>query len=326
MKIFGNLILASLFAISLESCEKENQNNWQVEIKNPVKKVEIVDISKDYFDPKIPLADFQKNYPWFQGTVSDADFQQRRSDAKEIEVYKKAIAKIDMNQLNQGLSNLFSHIKFYFPKFVTPKVFVYSSGLQALDDPIFYQPQANMVFIDISAFLGDGDPHYSGYEVYLQKSMNPINIVPKVAMIFAQNIVPANKDHQKFIDHMIYQGKMMILQDAFLPNTPDYLKLNYTEKQYQWSQANEVNIWNYFVENNIIFGEDQRLEQRFIAPGPFSKFYTEIDNKSSPQVGVFIGWQICKKFFQMNPETNMSDFLVMDATEIFNISEYKPKD
>ena len=326
MKIVRHIVLTLGMATLALSCEKEQENNWQVEIKNPIKKVEITDISKDYFDPSVSLDQFQQKYPWFQGTVSDEDFQKRRIDAKEIEVYKKALAKIDVAKLNAGLADLFSHLQHYFPKFLAPKVFLYSSGLQALDDPIFYQGEANMVFIDISAFMGDGSPFYTGYEVYLQKSMNPENIIPKVSMIMAQNIVPANRDHQKFVDQMVYQGKLMILQDAFLPNTPDYLKMNYTEKQYQWTQANEVNIWNYFVENNIVFGEDQRLEQRFIAPGPFSKFYTEIDNKSSPPVGVFIGWQICKKYLQKNPQTKLNDFLRMNATDIFNASEFKPKD
>ena len=325
MKIFRNLALATALTLGLISCEKEKQNNWQVEIKKPISKVELVDISKDFFDPNMGLEQFKSQYPWFQGTVSDEDFSKRRTDAKEIEVYKKALTKIDLNKLNAGLADLFSHIQHYFPKFKSPKVFIYSSGLQALDDPIFYQPEANMVFIDISAFMDEGNPHYDGYEKYLQKSMNPENIVPKTSLVFAQNIVPANKNHMKFIDQMIYQGKIMLLQDAFLPTTAEHLKMNYTEKQYEWSQANEVNIWNYFVENNMVFGDDPRLEERFILQSPFSKFYTEIDNKSSPQVGIFIGWQICKKFLEKHPETKLTDLLSMDSTKIFNESEYKPK-
>jgi uncharacterized protein YjaZ len=144
-------------------------------------------------------------------------------------------------------------------------------------------------------------------------------------MVLAQNVVPANREHQKFIDQIIYQGKIMTLQDAFIPNIANNLKINYTPKQYDWAVANEVNVWNYFVESNIIFGEDHRLEERFILPAPFSKFYTEIDNKSSPQVGIFIGWQICKKYFQKNPNTKLNDFLTMEATKILNDSEYKPK-
>jgi hypothetical protein len=125
-----------------------------------------------------------------------------------------------------------------------------------------------MVFIDISAFMGEGNSHYIGYENYLQTSMNPDNIVPKVAMVLAQNVVPANREHQKFIDQIIYQGKIMTLQDAFIPNIANNLKINYTPKQYDWAVANEVNVWNYFVESNIIFGEDHRLEERFILPAP----------------------------------------------------------
>lgn len=141
----------------------------------------------------------------------------------------------------------------------------------------------------------------------------------------AENFVEANTDHQKFIDELIYNGKIMTLQDAFLPDFPDYLKMNYTQKQYDWAKENEVNIWNFFVENNLVFSDDIRLNERFIKPGPFSKFYTEIDNESSPQVGIFEGWQICRKFFQEKPEIKLLDFLKLNAQEIFNQSKYKPK-
>jgi hypothetical protein len=32
--------------------------------------------------------------------------------------------------------------------------------------------------------------------------------------------------------------------------------MNYTQKQYEWATGNEANIWNYFVESNLIFGDD----------------------------------------------------------------------
>jgi hypothetical protein len=194
-----------------------------------------------------------------------------------------------------------------------------------VQDPIFYDPKGNLLFIDVTGFMGEGNPNYKGLEMYFQKSMNPNNIVPKAAQIFAEGFVKESPDHQKFIDMMILNGKIMILKDAFLPTYPEYLKMNYTQKQYEWAVANEANIWNYFVENNIIFGDDHRLEDRFIAPGPFSKFYTEIDNESSPQVGIFTGWQICKEYLKQKPEVTLQDFLNTDATVIFNQSGYKPK-
>ena len=325
MKIFKIIALSCILVVSLNSCKKETKDQWKVEVKNPAGKVEITDISKEFYDQNVPLDQFKAKFPWFQGTVSDEDFGKRRVDAQEIKIYKEAIGKIDQKKLQKELQDLFSHIKFYFPKFQSPKVFLFSSALQMVQDPIFYDAKGNLLFIDGTGFMGDGNANYKGLELYFQKSMNPNNIVPKVSMIFAENSVMESQDHQKFIDQLILNGKIMVLQDAFLPDFPDYLKMNYTQKQYDWAVANEANVWNYFVESNLIFSDDARLVERFITPGPFSKFYTEIDNDSSPQIGIFTGWQICKEYFKQKPETKLTDFLKMDATVIFNQSGYKPK-
>ncbi len=155
--------------------------------------------------------------------------------------------------------------------------------------------------------------------------MNPENLLPKTSEAIAFTIVPFARNEQKFIDQIVYNGKIMTLQDAFIPNVPDHLKMSATAKQFEWNQANEAHIWDYFVENDYLFSADPRLVERFISPGPFSKFYTEIDKESSPQVGIFTGWKICQKFFEKNPGTKLQDFINMNATEIFNQSEYKPK-
>ncbi|CAA7387017.1 hypothetical protein CHRY9393_01319 [Chryseobacterium fistulae] len=325
MKIFRIITLSLILVLVLDSCKKEIQNQWKVEIKTPTEKVEIKDISSAFYNPNISLEKFKTDFPWFQGTVSDEGFVKRRTDSEEIKIYKEAIGKIDQNKLQKDLQDLFSHIKYYFPSFNSPKVYVFSSALQMVQDPIFYDPKGNLLFIDVTGFMGDGNSNYKGLELYFQKSMNPNNIVPKVSQIFAEKAIMSSPDHQKFLDQLILNGKIMILQDAFLPNYPEYLKMNYTQKQYEWSVANEANIWNYFVESNLIFSDDARLVERFISPGPFSKFYTDIDNESSPMVGTFIGWQICKKYLQKQTDKKLIDFLKMDATTIFNESAYKPK-
>ncbi len=323
MKFFRYLLFSVVFGVI--SCKKNPENIWNVEIKNPAEKVEITDISKEFYDENVPLENFKQKYPWFQGSVSDEDFALRRADKNETKIYHEAISKINIATLNKDLTDLFSHIKYYFPEFEEPKVFLYSSALQGIMEPIFYQPKDKMLFIDVTGFMGENNVNYKGLYPYFQKSMNPQNIIPKVSEIFAENFVPYNADHQKFIDRLVYQGKLMTLQDAFLPSFPDELKINYTLKQYEWAKANEANVWNYFVENDLIFSDDSQLNDRFINPAPFSKFYTEIDNESSPQIGIFTGWQICRNFFRKNTDTKLKDFLKINAQEIFNQSDYKPK-
>lgn len=325
MKFFRYILLSAALVLGMNSCKKDSENLWKINVKNPVQKVQVTDISRELYDQNIPSDNFKQKYPWFQGTVTDADFAVRRRDSNEIRIYREAIAKIDIEKLSNDLTDLFSHIKNYFPEFVAPKVFLYSSALQMTMEPVSYLPEQNMLFIDATGFMGENNANYKGMPQYFQTSMNPHNIVPKVSQILAENFVPMPPVNQKFIDELVYQGKLMTLQDAFLPDFPDHLKMNYTQKQYTWAQENEANIWNYFVENNLLFSDDTRLAERFIKPGPFSKFYTEIDNESSPQIGIFSGWQICRKFYQEKPEAKLRDFLKMNAQEIFNQSNYKPK-
>ncbi|WP_449401193.1 gliding motility protein GldB-related protein [Chryseobacterium wanjuense] len=108
-----------------------------MEVRNPAEKVEVTDISKEFYDQNVPLDQFKAKFPWFQGTVSDADFGKRRADQGEIKIYKEAIGKIDQKKLQSDLQDLFSHIKYYFPQFKSPKVFLFSSALQMVTGSYF---------------------------------------------------------------------------------------------------------------------------------------------------------------------------------------------
>lgn len=327
MKFFRYISFSAIIVSSLSACKKENTNQWNVEIKNPVKNVNVTDLSGEFYNPSVSLDDFKGKYPWFQGSVPDSEYGERRKDTMEVRVYKEAISKINKTKLDKDLVDLFSHIKNYFPKFVPPHVYLYSSVVnpENVTDPIFIREDENMLFVDITGFLGDKNKNYNGLELYFQKSMNPENLVPKISAFFASRLVPIQGDQQKFLDQMVYQGKIQMLQDAFLPNVPDYLKMNYSKHQYDWAVANEGNIWNYFVENDLLFSADAGLSDRFITPGPFSKFYTEVDRESSPQIAIWTGWQICKHYLNAHPEEKLPVFLKRNATEIFNGSEYRPK-
>lgn len=327
MKFFRSISFSAIIVFSLFACKKENKNQWDVEIKNPVRKVQITDLSGEFYNSSVNLEDFKKKYPWFQGSVSDEDYGDRRKDTMEIRIYKEAISKINQRKLQKDLTDLFSRIKNYFPKFQPPHVYLYSSVVDppSVVDPIFLREDRNMLFVDITGFLGDGNHNYKNLDLYFQKSMNPENMVPKISAFYAARLVPLLPDQQKFLDQMVYQGKIQILQDAFLPNVADPLKINYSKAQYDWAVANEANIWNYFVENDLLFSSDPDLAERFITPGPFSKFYTEVDRESSPQIAIWIGWQICKHYLKAHPEEKLQVFLKKNATEIFNGSGYRPK-
>jgi hypothetical protein len=89
MKIFRIIVLSLGLVLSLDSCKKESHNQWDVEVKNPAEQVVVTDISGRFYDQNIPLDQFKAEFPWFQGTVSDADFGKRRIDRKKLKFIRK---------------------------------------------------------------------------------------------------------------------------------------------------------------------------------------------------------------------------------------------
>ena len=317
-------LLTALF-FTLFSCNKEENDRWNVEVKTS-EPVKITDISAEFYNEKIPFQEFKEKYSFFLAPqVPDATYEKKRNNTLEKRMYKNAISLNKIPKLEKDLTELFAHVKYYFPKFQNPKVYVFSSATELYQEPILYIPDQKILFIDLSAFMGEKSEYYEGIDNYIKKDMNPENVIARVSETIAIDYVPVTPDQNKFLDKIINQGKLLTLQDAFLPKTLDQYKIGYAKSQQEWAVSNEENIWNYFVENDLLFSDDSNLNERFLNKGPFSKFYTEIDQKSSPRIGTFIGWQICRKYLAEHPEVTLQQFLQKNATEIFNNTNYKPK-
>ena len=117
----------------------------------------------------------------------------------------------------------------------------------------------------------------------------------------------------------------MYIQDLLLPHERATVKIAYSEEELNWVKENELYIWQYFIEEQLLYKTDPKLVQRFLEPAPFSKFYLQLDNESPGRVGRWMGWQIIKSYLNQNPETPLEALLRMPAQQLFQLSKYKPK-
>jgi uncharacterized protein YjaZ len=124
---------------------------------------------------------------------------------------------------------------------------------------------------------------------------------------------------------MIQSGKELYLKDLLLPEISDANKIGYTPQQIAFCQENEPFMWSYFIEKNLLYSSDSKLDSRFIKPAPFSKFYLDIDNDTPGRIGQWVGWQIVRAYAENNPKVGIKQLLDIDAETIFNQSKYKPK-
>jgi len=221
--------------------------------------------------------------------------------------------------VEKELETLFKHIKYNFPKTKKPKVITVISEMDYTNKVIYAD---SLVIISLELYLGKEHKFYQ-FPSYLKQNFVQKQIMPDVVSSFSiKKIAPVTENN--LLSQMIYFGKQLYLKDLLLPEYSDADKMGYTLEQIKWCEENESYMWRYFLENQMLYSDEQKLNNRFINPAPFSKFYLEIDNESPGRVGAWIGWQIVRSYVKNN-EVDIDKLLKMNAKEIFVKSKYKPK-
>lgn len=245
------------------------------------------------------------------GKLNDPLFQEVFT---EVEKNKKQLLA-----RKQGVYHLFQHIKYYFPKQVIPKVITVISEVD-YDNKIIWAD--SLLLVSADTYLGNQHHFYGGIPNYIRQHLDADYLLPDIALAFAQQQVPKPAG-RTFLDEMVYHGKIRYLMELLLADEAPHLWLHYTEEQLKWAQENEAYIWMYIIEKELLYSTDPELNNRFINPAPFSKFYLEIDNESPGRIGQFIGWQIVRAYMQNNP-VPLHEMLLKDAKSLFEESKFKP--
>lgn len=242
------------------------------------------------------------------------DKQEQELFAETQKVYK------DFSSVENQLNSLFKHVKYYNPTYKEPTVLTMLSNID-YDSRVIYADSLMLISLDV--YLGKNHPFYGDYPVYIKENNTKEHIVIDVAnAIINKQIYPSNK--RDFISKMIFEGKKMYLLDMYLPAVSDKEKIGYAQEKLDWAQANEEQIWMYFIDNKLLFSTDTKLNKRFLENAPFSKFYTDQDNLSAGKIGVWVGWQIVKAYMKHN-DVSLQELLKIDESDLFNKSKYKPK-
>lgn len=317
MKYTISLFLAILFF----SCNDSNKVEKEIE-KIPIE-IEIRRFDKDFANATpADLPALKEEYPAFFPTqYNDSIWVQKLTDTLQIELDSEVIKTFPKDQqIEDVLVPLFQHIKYYFPKFEVPLVVTTTSDVDYRNKVILTE---SMLVIGLDNYLGSEHRFYDGIERYIAKEMKPAQLGPDVAGVYAvQYVKPPRK--AAFLDQIVYYGKQLYLKDLWLPNTSDAEKIGYTEEEYQWAEENELYMWRYFIESEMLYSTNPKLGARFINPAPFSKFYLEIDNESPGMLGRYLGWKIVRAYMKEN-NVEVQRLMITDADEIFKESKYKPK-
>tara|TARA_B110000503_G_scaffold15042_2_gene20900 strand:- start:13957 stop:14967 length:1011 start_codon:yes stop_codon:yes gene_type:complete len=317
------VLSAVVFLLFLPTFSCQNSSKVEKEISA----IEI-DLTIERFDQLFAssspsdLPVLKQSYPFlFSKKFSDSVWIRRMKDPIQA-LLATAVDSVfdDFKKTESEIHLFYQHLKYYNKPLKTPRIITVLSDVDyrnkiAVTDTI--------VLIALDTYLGEDHEFYASFYDYTKQNLNSNQIVPDLATSYAEQFI-YQPNRTTFLDEMIYFGKQLYLKDLWIPFKTDFEKIGYSVSEYEWSKENEFYIWQYFVENELLYKTDRKLLGRFIVAAPFSRFNLELDRESPGRLGQYIGWQIVKSYMKKNP-TSVLEMLQIDPQEIFNNAKFKPK-
>ena len=309
-----------LFLTGLACSEEKNS---KVDVSGIEVDTDIVRFEQEFYTAAPDeLPSLKASYAYlFPDSEPDSVWIAKLKDEDELFLYE-AIQKEfpDFTREKEEFTDLFKHVKYYFPNFVAPRVLTILNNVD-YDHRVIYAD--SLLFVSLDVYLGKDHEVYQDYPEYIKQNFTSEHLIVDVAEQFALPVLRAPQS-RSYVAQMIQQGKKFKLMESFLPEKSKNEIMGYTQEQYQWAEISEADIWKYFIENEMLYSNDPSLNDRFITDAPFSKFYLEVDKDSPGRIGAWFGWRIVDAFMQNN-DISIQDMIVTDNEEVFKRSKYKPR-
>ncbi len=319
---FNYILLAFLVCAltGLSSCKRESE--LKREIDNIQLELEVERFDKLFAESNVQqLPDLMKKYPFlFPKQYTQKDWEARLNDSLQQVLHREVGNTFKQMDEEEAIISLFKHLAYYDPAFRTPRVITVTSDVDYRNRIIVTD---TIVLIALDNYLGEDHEFYGGIQQYLKQNFDRAYLVSDLAEAYAKRRISLPRS-RRLLDDMIYQGKLLYFKDLMMPDATDEIKIGYTPEELEWAKTNEISMWSYFVENELLFSTDSKLASRFINPAPFSKFNLELDNESPGRLGRYIGWQIVRSYAEKN-DLELSDVILADTDEVFNNAKFKPR-
>ena len=329
------LVIAGLF-----SCKDKNiPDVSNIKIDLTVKRFEQDFFAMDTNRVMPSLQHLSEKYPLFLGDflynimelpgISDTSLQEQALLKKFTADYRPVKDSADQvfrnfNTIEKDVKKGLQFVKHYFPAYKAPvQLITYIGPMEGYSDVITRDALA----VGLQLHMGS---HYSLYSSnigqsvfpdYISRRFTPDYIVVNCMKNIINDIAPEKAGSKPLVELMVEKGKRLFVLDKILPYTEDSLKTGYTAAQLKGCYENEGMIWNFFLTHNLLYDIDPGNIKTYMEEAPNTP---ELGDRSPGAIGIFMGWQIVKKYMTKHVALSLNELLNTDPKQIFEESKYKP--
>ncbi len=238
-----------------------------------------------------------------------------RSIYDEVQhVYDKA----QVEAINSDLTTAWTYLHHYFPELKLPRVYGVISGF---NQSIAVTETA--VSVSLDCYLGADYAPYSqiGYD-YQVKKWTPENVSMDVVYGYMSTVFEGG-NKENLLQNIVESGKMLYLLSVVMPGKTEQALLGFDEEQYAWCQRNESAMWNYLMENRLLYNTSHLVISKFVNPAPFT---VDFPHESPGQAVLWLGMRIVREYMENNEDVTLPALMKEhDAQKILERSKYKPE-
>lgn len=317
-----------LFASVLVVCSCGRDDRFRVDVSDIEVSYNLTRFENDFYSSKADsnsLELLRQKYEFFiTPQMTDSIILAKKTDTLEVHLFEEAQKQFEnFSTYRDRITEMFRHVRYYYPDFAPPDVYTYISDLDYPND-VFYAHQDTLLFIALDFFLGKERSFYHQYPLYIAAGFDQQYLLRQVAYKIADVVVNQGR-MSTLLDGMMYEAKKALLVEAFSPTIEPHIQMKYTQSQWEWCAKNEYQIWKYFVEKKMFYKSYEREKHRFVSEAPYSKFYLTLDNTSPGRVGVWLGLQILHSYLKNHPNVSLNQLIEnTNYQQIFTQSGYSP--
>ena len=330
--------IITLFVV-LISCQT---NNKEIKINGSIENFEVVRLDQVLSKNIDEIHKVYSNYPEFYKNF----FTNMIRAGKKEEILKSKLSKETTNKLqlfinDSIISDILKEIELEFPDFEYYNKEI-SKGLNRYESLFGFSYPKKEIGTFFSLFNADVHEFDSIIWIGLDMYLGPKNKITKLIPTESLPQYVKNKMDKKyivsdvmfgylmthnpqymgddFLSKLLSYGKTAYLMNLLLPDEDPENKFRYNKSELKWCEENEKYIWQYIIDQEILYEKDFNKISYFFNPGPYTKNF----GKDSPAyIGIWLGYRIIQDYAK---KTNL------DIIEILNeknsqkiLSTYEPE-
>lgn len=245
--------------------------------------------------------------------LANKDF---RALQDSVEAHFKNIQPVEA-----ALTQAFRLVKYYVPKFEAPQVVSFISAIGNFGAVVM----DSTVGVGLDMYMGADFPVYRlvpDYPDYVVRKFTPEYIPVNVMKVVQEDLFPPHEEGAQLVVKLIDMGRQQYFLEKTLPEAPEETRLGYTKAQLAYCNENEEMIWQYFVQNKLLYTTDWQDIMRYTGEGPSTQ---GMPAGAPGQIGAFLGYRIVQSYLSRNPNVTLEQLMSeKDAMAIFNHAKYRP--